>query len=128
MLGGGAYVIPPTAPFGPWTPCGGTSGAPYTVGTWGYGDAQLGCPDVIPYFGSGSDFLGIRYNCQVGTADSNLQTFLAIRDAGQGAEASAGEANLRRLPRQATLLELLDHNTRASLLLEQRWRDGQKKR
>jgi hypothetical protein len=115
--GTNTWLIPPTAQFGPWSPC--TGGNSYTIGTWGYGDAQPGCPDVIPPY-SGLDALGIRFNCEVAELWSNLQSFLVVRS-----EEIPGEnltvQSISRLPRQPTHEEIEQHNQEASFRILDRF-------
>jgi hypothetical protein len=80
------WTLAPTGPFGPYTPCTGSSPTQYAVGVWGYGDVAAGCPDVVPGILNGNGLFesAIRFNCerfdpQTGASISNLQTFLGIR-------------------------------------------------
>ena len=79
---GGRWTLPPTATFGPYAPCPGSSPTTYNVGVWGYGDVVAGCPDMVPLIGTGL-VSAARFNCErigpSGSATSNLQTFLGIR-------------------------------------------------
>lgn len=117
-------MIPPTAAFGPWSPC--TGGANYTIGTWGYGDAQTGCPDVIPPL-SGLGELGVRYNCEVENPWSNLQTFLAIRSEAIPGEGLAAQPR-SRLPAAPTKEATLERNSEASFWILERFLKRQEKK
>ena len=39
---GSRWTLPPTATFGPYAPCPGTSPTTYSVGIWGFGDVAVG--------------------------------------------------------------------------------------
>lgn len=109
---GPRITIAPTAVFGPYTPCTGTSPTTYTVGPWGFGDAAAGCPDRIPLTAPGTNAWGMRFNCERivngGTA-SNLQTFLGLVtaiDAADPEEARLRGRSMTTRPRQPTEQEL----------------------
>jgi hypothetical protein len=77
------WTLAPTVPFGPYTPCTGTSGTTFAVGLWGFGDNAAGCPDVVPFVG-GAAVGAVRFNCERiigGSTASNLQTWLGIHAA-----------------------------------------------
>ncbi len=82
------YLIPPSAQFGPFGPC---SGSTLAFGAWSFNELPSGCPDVLPN-AVGEDGLGRRFNLELGPGQSNLQTFLSIQpQALPPAEAEAPE-------------------------------------
>ncbi len=94
------WTLAPTGPFGPYTPCTGTSPTTYAVGVWGFGDVAAGCPDVVPGILNGTGLFesAIRFNCErfvSGASTSNLQTFLGIRTPYAPPEGAARTAGSR---------------------------------
>ncbi|MBK9129937.1 MAG: hypothetical protein IPM13_19485 [Phycisphaerales bacterium] len=96
------WTLPPTGPFGPYTPCTGTIGNNYAVGIWGFGDVAAGCPDVVPGILNAVGLFesAIRLNCerfdsQTGASISNLQTFLGIRTPYAPPEGAAQRSGVR---------------------------------
>lgn len=113
-----SFLLGTPVQFGPFNPCGG--GTSFSVGPWGYGDAAVGCPDVIPDFGPAYSLIGIRYNCQNWSPPSgNVQTFLAIRENGIPQEQAA--ANRAWMPRPMRLQELLESNRLGSEFVKARY-------
>jgi hypothetical protein len=81
VTGATRWTLAPTATFGPYAPCPGTSPTTFSVNVWGFGDVALGCPDLVPYMGT-QLVSAARFNCERivnGAATSNLQTQLGIR-------------------------------------------------